>query len=104
MSKRRTKWSWPDVRSILAVGVVSGVFVAAFMGIEQQMFIALLPLGTMVLGWYFGSSKSSSDKDTTISGVISKESDERKEATKSDERREIAESGRQSAADAGRIT
>lgn len=62
--------TWPDTRDVLAVGTVGGVFALAFKHTENGVFTAMLPLGTLVLGWYFGSSKSSSDKDATINAVI----------------------------------
>ena len=57
---------FPDTRSILAVATIGCVFGAAFSHVDQGIFTAILPLGTMVLGWYFGSSKGSDDKSAAI--------------------------------------
>lgn len=71
-AKPRPYW-FPDTRSVLAIGTVACVFVAGFVnGVDNPKFMALLPLGTMVLTWYFGSSKSSDDKNETINKQLDK--------------------------------
>ena len=60
------RWWLPDTRSILAILTVCCVFGAAFLHVEQGVFTAILPLATIVLGWYFGSSKGSDDKSSAI--------------------------------------
>ena len=57
---------FPDTRSLLAVGTMACVFGAAFMHLDPAVFTAILPLGTLVLGWYFGSSKGSEDKTALL--------------------------------------
>lgn len=65
---------FPDTRSVLAVGTMAGVLGAAYARswVDQATFSAVLPLGTLVLGWYFGSSKSSDDKNETIKDQLKK--------------------------------
>jgi hypothetical protein len=65
-------WWLPDTRSILAIVTVGCVFAAAFIHVDQGVFTAILPLATIVLGWYFGSSKGSDDKSTAISRQLDK--------------------------------
>jgi len=62
----RAPYWFPDTRSLLAVGTMGCVFAAAFTHLDPTVFTAILPLGTLVLGWYFGSSKGSEDKNALL--------------------------------------
>ena len=67
-----TEWlpSWlkDGVAPLLAVMVVGGGFFVLFY--RPEVKTETIALMTMVLGFYFGSSKSSQAKDETISKVI----------------------------------
>ena len=68
---------FPETRNILAVFTVAGVFVLFFVSafskpLDPSVLGAAVPLAVMVLTWYFGSSKSSDDKNETIRDQLNK--------------------------------
>lgn len=70
-----TPFWWPEPRTALAVLTVGGwlvlLLVAGFVKpIDPGVINTATPLAALVLGWYFGSSKSSQDKDATIAAAV----------------------------------
>src|SRR5262245_14507894 len=68
-----------DTRSILAIFTIAGVFLLAILvlfvpeakqQVATQVLMAYLPLATLVLGWYFASSKTSDDKTAIIQAQL----------------------------------
>ena len=60
------------ILALLTVGGALALFmVSAFVKpLDPAIINTVSPLAVMVLGWYFGSSKSSQDKDATIAAQM----------------------------------
>lgn len=65
------------IQNVLAIMTVGGLFALYFVSalvkpVDAGVLNTAVALATMVLGWYFGSSKSSQDKDATIASQMPK--------------------------------
>ena len=75
-SKFKQFWRSFDIRGTIALVLLAAIVGLAFLrdlhgvapadDVTKMIIIALVTNFTNIVGWYFGSSKSSQDKDTTI--------------------------------------
>ena len=78
-SKFKQFWRSFDIRGTIALVLLAAIVGLAFLrdlhgvapadDVTKMIIIALVTNFTNIVGWYFGSSKSSQDKDTTISSI-----------------------------------
>lgn len=76
-----------NVKSIIALIVVSfGICAIVFVDIKDMALGALISFVSQVIGYFFGSSKSSADKDKTISKMSETQTNEELIGGRPDER------------------
>ena len=73
MNKLNEAFAKTNIQGLLAlIIIIGGLCILAFQNASSDIKIAVVGLMSSVLGYYFGSSRSTAKKDETIANMIEK--------------------------------